>query len=143
MHRLGSKLLGVLTAFSLIACGSGAVGEAGSGQASNSDAVSAGKCPLGPTVSGIDVSEFQGAVNWGAVKASGQAFAIARVSDGTGHIDATFAPNWAGIRAAGMIRGAYQFFEPSEDAVAQANVVIARVGRLGPGDLPARRSPAL
>ena len=47
---------------------------------------------------GIDVSEFQGTINWAAVKASGRSFAIARVSDGTGHPDPTFKTNWAGIK---------------------------------------------
>jgi lysozyme len=35
-----------------------------------------------------------------------------------------------------MIRGAYQYFEPNEDPVAQAQVMIDAVGVLGDGDLP-------
>jgi GH25 family lysozyme M1 (1,4-beta-N-acetylmuramidase) len=101
-----------------------------------SQAISARRCPNGPTVLGIDVSIYQHAVNWSAVKGSGVEFAIARVSDGTGSIDSTFAGNWAGMKAAGLIRGAYQYFEPGQDPTAQANLVIARVGRLGIGDLP-------
>lgn len=95
-----------------------------------------GQCPSGPTVPGIDVSEFQGGVNWGAVAASGQRFAVARISDGANYSDYTFNQNWNGIKAAGMIRGAYQFFEPGQDPVAQANLVISRVGRLADGDMP-------
>ena len=75
-------------------------------------------------------------MNWTAVKNSGIAFAIARVSDGTGSLDNTFAGNWAGMKSAGLIRGAYQYFEPGQDPTAQANLVVARVGRLGAGDLP-------
>ena len=85
---------------------------------------------------GVDVSQYQGAINWPAVKAAGKDFAIARISDGTGSPDGTFATNWAGIKSAGMVRGAYQFFEPGEDPVAQANLVISSVGVLGSGDLP-------
>src|SRR5262249_11018703 len=47
-----------------------------------------------------------------------------------------FDENWAGIKAAGMMRGAYQFFEPDMDAASQADLVVQKVGMLGPGDLP-------
>ena len=99
-------------------------------------AVTVGIGPSGATVPGVDVSVWDGAVNWAAVKASGCAFAIARVSDGLGYPDSTFAGNWSGMKAAGLIRGAYQYFEPSQDGGAQASMVIAKVGLLGSGDLP-------
>ena len=86
-------------------------------------------------VEGIDVSEFQGAIDWNMVHASGREFAIARVADGTYH-DSTFARNWAGMRAAGMIRGAYIFFRPTSDPNAMADIIQTAVGRLGAGDLP-------
>jgi lysozyme len=92
-------------------------------------------CAAGATLQGVDVSVYQGSVNWADVKAAGQAFAFARVSDGS-YLDTAFAANWAGIKTAGMIRGAYQYFEPAEDPTTQANIVIAAVGSLGPGDLP-------
>ena len=94
-------------------------------------------CARGETVEGVDVSEYQGrSIDWGAVHASGRQFAIARIGDGL-YRDPTFASNWAGIRAAGMIRGAYQFYRPNRDANAQADIVCAALGRLGPGELPA------
>lgn len=94
-------------------------------------------CARGPTVEGVDVSEWQGgSIDWGAVHASGREFAITRIGDGL-YRDPTFARNWEGIRAAGMIRGAYQFFRANRDAMAEANIVCEAVGRLGPGDLPA------
>lgn len=93
-------------------------------------------CPGPNAVYGIDVSEWQGAIDWVKVKQSGKEFAIIRVSDGLGHVDPTFARNWADAKAAGMIRGVYQFFEPSQDAVQQANLLLQKMGPLGPGDLP-------
>ena len=98
--------------------------------------VTGGICPKGSTVHGIDVSAYQGTVNWAAVKGAGQRFAIARVSDGVNYIDGTFARNWSTMKARGLIRGAYQYFEPGQSATTQANIVIARVGKLGKGDLP-------
>jgi lysozyme len=92
-------------------------------------------CAKGTTVEGIDVSVYQGNIDWAAVKASGRDFAIARISDNL-YQDTKFAQNWPAIKAAGMIRGAYQFFRPGGDPNAQADLVIQKVGALGPGDLP-------
>lgn len=87
------------------------------------------------TVEGIDVSEYQGAVDWTMVHNSGREFGIARIADGN-HIDVRFAANWAGMRTAGMVRGAYYFFRPTEDVPTQAQHVANAVGVLGDGDLP-------
>src|SRR5438270_1255441 len=64
---------------------------------------------------GIDVSYYQGTINWTSVKNSGITFAIIRAghgdTSGTGltstGTDVNFATNWAGAKAAGIIRGAY------------------------------------
>src|SRR6476619_4455511 len=66
-------------------------------------------CPGKSTLLGVDVSTYQGTIDWAKVKASGRAFAITRVGDGLGG-DNTFDANWAGIKANGMVRGAYQYF---------------------------------
>jgi lysozyme len=92
-------------------------------------------CPSGATVKGVDVSVYQDTVNWTAVKAAGIDFAIARISDGS-DLDTQFGANWPGMKSAGLVRGAYQFFEPGEDPTTQANIVISAVGVLGDGDLP-------
>jgi lysozyme len=92
-------------------------------------------CAKGPTVEGIDVSYYQGTIDWPKVKASGRVFAIARISDGT-YMDTKFDANWPAMKSAGLIRGAYQFFEPATDPNVQADIVIKKVGMLGDGDLP-------
>ena len=88
-----------------------------------------------PLLQGVDVSSYNGVVDWNQVAASGRTFAFARVSDGLNVVDSTFATNYAGIHAAGMVRGAYQFFEPGQDPVAQANLLLAEIGPLSAGDL--------
>lgn len=96
-------------------------------------------CPAGAVARGIDVSVYQGAVDWSAVASSGIAFAFARVSDGVGSPDSSFAANWAGMHAAGLTRGAYQFFRAGEDPAAQAALVLSALsesGGIGVGDLP-------
>jgi GH25 family lysozyme M1 (1,4-beta-N-acetylmuramidase) len=93
-------------------------------------------CAAGPTTKGIDVSYYQGTIDWAKVKAAGVAFAFVRVSDGLANIDSKFSQNWSGTRAAGVIRGAYQFFRPNLDAAAQANLFVQKVGKLAADDLP-------
>ena len=92
-------------------------------------------CADGETLEGIDVSYYQGSIDWNAVAADGIAFAITRVNHG-GFMDPEFDTNWAAIRSVGLVRGAYQYFDPGGDPVAQANTFISKVGVLGPGDLP-------
>ncbi|HEY0173844.1 MAG TPA: GH25 family lysozyme [Pyrinomonadaceae bacterium] len=86
-------------------------------------------------LTGIDVSHYQGHVNWSAVKAAGCAFAFAKATEGTGVTDPYFAANWSGMKAAGLARGAYHFFRPAEDAAQQAAHFLSTV-QLAPGDLP-------
>ena len=124
--------LGVVALASAVAVGcSGDLGGENAGRSSAASVV----CAAGPTVSGNDVSEFQGTIDWNAVKGSGRHFAIARISDGS-YRDKTFDANWPAMKAAGLIRGAYQYFEPGEDPTMQADIVIGKVGKLGDGDLP-------
>lgn len=86
--------------------------------------------------SGIDVSVFQQTVNWPVVAAAGVKFAFAKATEGVTVTDKTFAENWAGMRAAGIIRGAYHFFRPADEAQAQADHFLA-TARPAQGDLPA------
>jgi lysozyme len=87
------------------------------------------------TVQGIDVSHFQGTVDWQQVAQGGMSFAFAKATEGITYADPQFATNWAGMQAAGLLRGAYHFFEANDDAAAQAQHFLATV-QLAPGDLP-------
>jgi lysozyme len=93
-------------------------------------------CPGNTTVLGVDVSYYQGDIDWGSVANTSVKFAIARKSDGT-FLDTKFQQNWDGIKQAGLIRGVYQYFEPDDDVATQAQIVIDAVGTLGARDLPA------
>jgi lysozyme len=93
-------------------------------------------------VPGIDVSHYQKVVDWPTVAAAGEAFAFAKASEGNAVSDIYFADNWAAIKNAGMMRGAYHFFHPSKDAVSQAHLFLAQLAKangsaqLAAGDLP-------
>jgi lysozyme len=87
------------------------------------------------TPEGIDVSSFQGSsIAWHSVAASGISFAYIRAGDGEGSpnsADGDFGLNWRGAVAAGVTPGAYLFFEPSEDPVAQADLLISQLHSVG------------
>ncbi len=93
-------------------------------------------CAAGERLRGIDVSSWQGTIDWRRVRAAGIAFAFARVSDGSGGADARFAENFAAMRRAHVKRGAYQYFRAGDDAVAQADLAIRAVRKAGGADLP-------
>ncbi|MCA9707444.1 MAG: hypothetical protein KDK70_16450 [Myxococcales bacterium] len=92
---------------------------------------------VGPeTLFGIDVSYYQGDIDWNAVAADGVTFAWVRVSHSLQFFDPQFDANLAGARAAGIHTGVYQYFEPSEDPIAQADLLLEATGPLLPGDMP-------
>lgn len=78
-------------------------------------------------LSGIDVSHFQGAINWKSVGASNISFVSIKATEGTTYTDPDFAFNWKGAHDAGIIRTAYHFAHPSLSATAQANYFIDAV----------------
>lgn len=93
-------------------------------------------CADGDMVYGIDVSYWQSTIDWTEVAGAGTSFAIARVSHGLGTYDTQFQANWAGIKANGMVRGAYQYFDGNDDPTAQAELLLEEMGELEEGDLP-------
>src|SRR5690242_919700 len=86
-------------------------------------------------LAGIDVSKWQGTVNWKSVQQAGIAFAFARATYGTSEVDSCFNENWQGMQQAGILRGAYHFFLAAEDPKEQAEFFIRTVGSLGANDL--------
>ena len=93
-------------------------------------------CGDGPTVKGIDVSYYQGTIDWTRVAADGVKYAFIRASDGLNTPDSKFDTNWSQAKARGVLRGAYQFFRPAQDPIAQADLMLSRIGTLAPDDLP-------
>jgi len=71
-------------------------------------------------VPGIDVSHFQGVIDWDRVKAAGIQFAFIKATDGISGKDPNLAVNMSGAAKAGIPFGLYHFYRPTEDAGAQA-----------------------
>jgi hypothetical protein len=88
------------------------------------------------TIAGIDVSNFQGAFDWGPWRGK-IGFAFAKATEGTGFTDPDFAHNWAGMKAQGITRGAYHFAHPASSPATQAAFYLHTAGAQGlhSGDL--------
>ena len=85
-------------------------------------------------IGGCDVSQYQGVINWPALKASGKvAFVIMRATYGLTGIDAQFRANQAGARSAGIPCGYYHFAD-GYAATSEAQHFLATVGPLMPGE---------
>lgn len=72
------------------------------------------------TVPGLDVSYWQAEIDWKRVRGTGVRFAFIKATEGIAYTDSTFAANWEGAGANGLMRGAYCFFHPNQDARQQA-----------------------
>lgn len=93
-------------------------------------------CVEDESIYGIDVSKWQGTIDWEAVAADGVRFAFIRVSDGLNYFDGQYARNWEAAKANGILRGTYQFFRGNLDPIAQADLLLENMNGLEPGDLP-------
>ncbi len=60
-------------------------------------------------IHGIDVSKYQGDIDWRTVADSNVQFAWIKATEGGDHVDSKFFQNWQAAKAAGLPRGAYHF----------------------------------
>ena len=96
--------------------------------------------PSGYSIRGIDVSHYQGSIDWKSLKQAEigddpVSFVIIKATEGTDFLDENFYRNQREAREEGFICGAYHFFLPSEPAEAQARYFLRNV-HLAKGDMP-------
>jgi len=91
--------------------------------------------PRHMTVHGVDVSRWQGNINWDKLRGQGANFAYIKATDGGDHLDPMFMKNWRNADAAGLKRGAYHFFYWCRTAGEQADWFIRNVPKMD-GALP-------
>jgi GH25 family lysozyme M1 (1,4-beta-N-acetylmuramidase) len=81
--------------------------------------------PAGYPVTGIDVSSFQGQIDWASVRAAGAQFSYAKATEGLSYVDPTFTANYQGAKGNGLYAGAYHYGRPDlSGGVAQADYFI-------------------
>ncbi|MBI3134472.1 MAG: hypothetical protein HYZ14_07315 [Bacteroidetes bacterium] len=90
----------------------------------------------GPVVHGIDISHWQNDVkkyfdqnpdNW--------SFVICKATEGVNITDPSFNGNWDTLSKKGIIKGAYHFYHPNDNATEQANYFLATVKSFEKTDL--------
>ena len=91
--------------------------------------------PRKMAVHGVDVSRWQGEIDWPTLRAQGANFAFIKATDGGDHLDPMFKKNWHAADAAGLKRGAYHFFYWCRTAGEQADWFIRNVPKVH-GALP-------
>ncbi len=78
-------------------------------------------------VHGVDVSRWQGDIDWETLRKQGANFAYIKATDGGDHKDPAFRRNWEEAAKAGIPRGAYHFFYWCRPASEQADWFIRNV----------------
>ncbi len=66
-------------------------------------------------VEGIDISHWQGTIDWTSVKTSGIDFAFMKATQGNSYVDPTFQTNIQNATAAGVLVGPYHFCDVDTD----------------------------
>ena len=84
---------------------------------------------------GIDISHYQGKINWDKVKTSSHPieFVFIRATMGKNRKDSKYLENWNNAQKHNYVRGAYHYYRPNENSTKQFNN-FKSVVRLEPGD---------
>ena len=86
-------------------------------------------------VRGVDVSRYQGTIDWQVLASQDVTFAFIKATEGSSHQDPCFAYNWEEARKCGVYAGAYHFFSYDSGGETQARNFIDTVG-MNEGTLP-------
>jgi lysozyme len=136
--RVLNKVLMAVMLVALVACGGGreprgraVMAGQGSGPQFGDSAPHAwvGGHPYDHPVHGIDISRYQGNINWDRVRSSGVSFAIIKATEGGDHADPNFRRYWNEAAQARIPRGAYHYFYFCRSGAQQAAWFIANVPR--------------
>jgi lysozyme len=81
-------------------------------------------------LTGIDVSHWEGEVDWPGVRSAGYRFAFTKATEGLNYLDDTFYANVAGAQAVGIPIGAFHFFRAAMPAQKQAEYFLRSISPL-------------
>lgn len=79
-------------------------------------------------VRGVDVSHYQGTIEWPVLAEQGIDFAYIKATEGSSHTDSKFEENWQGAKQTDLRIGAYHFFSfdsPAESQLAHYTGVVS------------------
>ncbi|MER0238259.1 GH25 family lysozyme [Fulvimarina sp. MAC8] len=129
-RTLGAALIGCALALGLSACSSStplSTESLGLGYPGIQLSEFKGEKPSDYPVHGIDVSKYQGNIDWNAVRSGGIEFAYLKATEGGDRVDDRFHENWREAKSAGVPRGAYHFWYHCRPGVEQADWFIRNV----------------
>ncbi|MGG7509397.1 GH25 family lysozyme [Plantibacter sp. YIM 135249] len=89
----------------------------------------------GYEVRGVDVSSYQGTIDWNELASQDIDFAYIKSTEGSGDQDEYFAENWKAAQRTGLLVGAYHFFSFESPGETQAENIISTVPKAA-GALP-------
>lgn len=81
-------------------------------------------------VHGVDVSHYQGTIDWQKLAGQGLDFAMIKATEGSGHVDERFFENWQAAGQTDLYVGAYHFFSFDSKGDQQAAFFISTVGEM-------------
>lgn len=83
-----------------------------------------------PVLAGFDISAWQGMPDFAASKSRGAVFAFVEDTVGVGYANPRFLEQFRGVKAAGLLRGAYHYARPDKSSgAAQADFLHANDGK--------------
>lgn len=91
----------------------------------------------GYEMQGVDVSHYQGEIDWNRIEEQGIQFAYIKATEGSHSVDAAFRQNWQEISRTGLYAGVYHFFSFDSAGEDQACHFINTVGELQGKLIPA------
>jgi len=84
----------------------------------------------GYEVHGVDVSHYQGTIDWNVLSQQNVDFAFIKATEGSTHVDECFLDNWQAAEQTHLYLGAYHFFSFDSEGDKQAASYIDTVGNL-------------
>ena len=83
-------------------------------------------------LNGIDISRWQGRINFNAVRDAGIQFVLIKATEGGTFVDPCFIANWQGAQDAGLYIGAYHYFRASSSTpIEQRDNIITALSQVG------------
>jgi lysozyme len=131
-----AKVLAMVAPANPVSQASAAIGAIKPHRFRDAEPINFGKSsPKKLAVHGVDISRWQGDINWTKLRGQGANFVYIKATDGGDHLDPMFRKNWRAAEAAGLKRGAYHFFYWCRTAGEQADWFIRNVPKVR-GALP-------
>lgn len=87
-------------------------------------------------IQGVDVSCYQGNIDWDVLAAQNIFFAFIKATEGSSFQDPNFSENWENVSHSGVYAGAYHFFSFESSGEVQAQNFISTVGERKKDTLP-------